>query len=127
MAAELSQTGEVASSAERRRFSRVKAGLEVEFRPLADPRRRMAGSLSRDLSAGGIQLTTSRFLARDSRLVLLFAPPRAGRQLRAVARVSWVKERPFSEFYDCGLEFVEISAEDQDAIVGLVERGAVLS
>ena len=127
VAATISHTEAIRSSAERRRFSRVKAGLEVEFRPLADPRRRMAGSLSRDLSAGGVRLTTSRFLACDSRLVLLFAPPGAGRQLRAVARVSWVQERPFSEFYDYGLEFVEISAEDQDAITGLVERGTVLS
>ncbi|MBI3323158.1 MAG: hypothetical protein HYZ95_01690 [Candidatus Omnitrophica bacterium] len=60
-------------------------------------------------------------------MVVLFSPPGVGRQVRAVARVSWVRERPFSEFCDCGLEFVEISVEDQDAIAGLVERGEVLS
>lgn len=99
----------------------------MEFRRLAEPKRQLAGSLSRDLSAGGIRLTTSRFLARDSRLVLLFAPSGAGRQVRAVARVSWIRERPVGDFCDCGLEFVEISAEDQETIAGLVERGEVLS
>ncbi|MBI3323397.1 MAG: PilZ domain-containing protein [Candidatus Omnitrophica bacterium] len=127
MTATLSHLEATLSTAERRRFPRVKAGLEVEFRPLTQPEQRPAGSLSRDLSAGGVRLTTSRFLARDSRLVLLFAPRGVGRQLRAVARVIWVRERPFSEFWDCGLEFVEISAEDQGTIAGLVERGAVLS
>lgn len=111
---------------ERRRFPRVRAELEMEFRPLADPEG-LAGSLSRDLSAGGVRLTTDRFLARDSRLVLLFTPPGAGRKVRAVARVSWVRERPYSEFCDCGLEFVEISAEERDSVAGVVERGAVLS
>lgn len=127
MMATLSHSEATLSTAERRRFPRVKAGLPVEFRQLTQPERQMAGSLSRDLSAGGVRLTTSRFLARDSRLVVLFTPPGAGRQIRAVARVAWVQERPFGEFCDCGLEFVEITAEDQGTIAGLVERGAVLS
>ncbi len=112
---------------DRRQFPRVKAGLRVEFRPLAEPGRQLTGSLSRDMSAGGVQLTTSRFLAKDSRVVVLFSPPGVGRQLRAVARVGWTRERPLGEFFDCGLEFVEISSQDRDAVAGLVERGAVLA
>lgn len=99
----------------------------MEFRRLAEPARPLDGSLSRDMSAGGVQLTTTRFLAKDSRLVVLFSPPGVGRQLRAVARVGWTRERPLGELFDCGLEFVEISPQDRDAIAGLVERGAVLA
>lgn len=99
----------------------------MEFRPLAQPGHRVDGSLSRDMSAGGVQLMTTRFLPRDSRVVVLFSPPGAGRQLRAVARVHWTRERPMGESFDCGLEFVEISSQDRDAIAGLVERGTVLA
>ena len=112
---------------DRRRFPRLKAGLPVEFRRLAEPGQQLAGSLSRDMSAGGIQLRTSNFLPRDSRLVVLFSPPGVGRQLRAVARVGWTRERSLGELFDCGLEFVEISSQDREAIAGLVERGAVLA
>ena len=127
MTATLSHSESSLSTAERRRFPRVKAGLPVEFRPLTQPGLRLAGSLSQNLSAGGVRLTTSRFLARDSRHVVLFTPPGAGRQIRAVARVSWVQERPFGDFCDCGLEFVEITPEDQGTLAGLAERGAVVS
>ncbi|MBI3322098.1 MAG: PilZ domain-containing protein [Candidatus Omnitrophica bacterium] len=118
---------EESSPAERRRFPRAKAGLEVEFRRLSEPGQRLLGSLSRDLSAGGIQLTANRFLPCDSRLVLFFRPRPLGRQIRAVARVQWVRERTAGDFFDCGLEFVEIAPEDKDAVAGLVERGTVLS
>lgn len=114
-------------AAEKRRFPRLKAGVAVEFRRLTEPRQRLEGSLSRDLSAGGVCLTANRFLARDSRLVLLFTPAGVGRQLRAVARVSWVRERPIGDLCDLGLEFAEISDQDREAIAGFVERGAVLS
>ena len=101
--------------------------MAVEFRRLTEPGQALDGSLSRDMSAGGVQLTTSRFLAKDSQVVVLFSPPGTGRQLRAVARVGWTRERPMGGVFDCGLEFVEISSQDRDAIAGLVERGAVLA
>ena len=112
---------------DRRRFPRLQAGLPVEIRPLIQPLQWLEGSLSRDLSTGGLRVTMGRFLPRNSQVVMQFAPPGTGRKLRAVGRVSWVRERPFGDFHDCGLEFVEISADDREAIAGLVERGAVFS
>jgi c-di-GMP-binding flagellar brake protein YcgR len=111
---------------ERRRFPRVRSELAVGLRPLAEPGRESEGSLSADLSAGGVRLTSFRFIPRDARMVLHLAPREIGRDLRAVARVTWVRERPLGERFDYGLEFVEISDEDRGAISGLVERGVVL-
>ena len=115
-----SQEGE--SRVERRRLPRLKCSAPIQFRSVLKPQDPFAGSLSRDLSASGIRMTAPSFLPVEARLVLLLSLPHLLKPIRTIARVVWVQEQPFTETYDCGMQFLELAPEDRTAIAQYVER-----
>lgn len=113
---------------ERRHHPRLNFTEPVSFRNVFNPHESFTGALSRDMSAGGVRLVSSKFVPKDSRVVLVLTLPGELRPMRMISRVAWVKEQSaLGESYDCGLEFVEINREDQEILAGYVERGAVRS
>ncbi len=107
---------------ERRQFPRLSFHSPVQFRNVLKPQEPFSGSLSKDLSAGGLSITTDQFLPRDTRLVLLVSLPILLKPVRTIGRILWIKQR-FGETYDCGVQFLEMNTEDRDAIAAYVERG----
>ncbi len=110
---------------ERRQQWRLNFTEPVQYRDLFKAPRVYSGSLARDLSTGGLQITTAVPLAKDDRLVLLLSLPDSLREIRAIARVAWQRKRPFGSACEHGLQFIEITSEDRDSIAGFVERGVV--
>ncbi len=110
---------------ERRQLPRLTFTGPLQYRDLFKAPRVYSGSLARDLSAGGLRISSSTSFARDDRLVLLLSLPDSLREIRAIARVSWQRERPFASSYESGLQFIEITSEDRDSIADFVERGVV--
>ncbi len=113
--------------AERRRLPRLRTSIAVQFRNVLKPQESYSGSLSKDLSASGVRLITPHFLPKEARLVLLLFMPRDLKPLRIIARVVWMRRKPFNEAYECGIQFLEIDPEDRGAIAEFVERGTVVS
>ncbi len=103
-----------------RQFPRLKVSVPIQFRSVLKPHDPFAGSLSKDLSAGGVRLTSPTFLPKEARLVVVLSLPNA-RQVRAIGRVAWVKGQSLSETYDSGIQFIEIESEDQRMIKEYVE------
>lgn len=111
--------------AERRGLPRLRCASAVQFRALLKTHELFTGSLSKDVSAGGVRLTTTTFLPKDARLVLLLSLPGDLTPIRAISRVAWTEEKAYSAGYESGLQFTGILPEDRDAIAGFVERGPV--
>ena len=112
---------------ERRRFPRLKCASPIQYRDVFKPHELFFGCLSRDLSAGGLRMTASKILPSDARLVVLLSLPDSLRQIRSITRVTWQRHLPRGTAYDYGLQFIEITAEDQEAISDFVERGVVVN
>ena len=111
---------------ERRRFQRLNYTDPVQFRDVLKPGESYSGAVARDLSAGGVRMTTWTFLPKDGRLVVTLTLPGRTQPVRAISRIAWTqKERSSLERYECGLEFIGISPEDREAVAGHVERGVV--
>ncbi len=110
---------------EHRRLPRLRFSTPVQYRNILKPQEPFAGSLSKDLSAGGVRVTTFHFLGKDLRLVLLMYLPSQLKPVRVVGRVAWMQRQRFTESYDCGIQFIEVSPEDRTAISDVVERGVV--
>ena len=108
---------------ERRQSPRLPYAEPIQYRDVFKPHELFAGSLPRDLSAGGLRLTTQRFIAKDARLVVLLCLPDSLRQVRTICRVAWERGHAFGGGYEYGLQFIEMSADDKEAIAGFVERG----
>ena len=113
------------SLVERRRLPRFLTTLPVQFRGILKPQDPFRGSLSKDLSAGGVRMTVSGFLPKETRLVLLLSLPACLKPVRTIAQVVWVQKKPLAEGYDCGIRFLEITPEDRELIADAVERGVV--
>lgn len=111
---------------ERRHYPRRANALAVQYRHLLKPQDPFTGSLSKDISAGGLRVSAPGFLPKDTRLVVEFMLPESVKRIRAIGRVAWVEEEPASRACDFGLEFVEISPQDRQSIVGHIERGGAL-
>ena len=63
------------------------------------------GSLSKDLSRGGICLTVSRFVPVKSSVILYLQRQRESKIIVVKGTISWIKMLPDSERYQVGIHF----------------------
>ena len=108
---------------ERRRLPRLKVSAPLQFRNVLKPSEPFAGSLTRDLSAGGVAMVTSFPLSKEMRVVALLSLPGLLKPIRTIGRVAWVETQKFGDGFDCGIQFFEMTPEDHDAVASYVERG----
>ena len=89
-------------TAENRRFDRFnhKEPVEIQFRDKGAA----AGSLSGDLSGGGIRVYINDFMPLNAE-VTLHIRLIDGRVIECGARVVWVRKNRFNDSYQAGLEF----------------------
>ncbi len=66
----------------------------------------MSGSLSGDISEGGLRLSVQEFIPLNTIFRLNIHVSDSARVLPAQGRVVWVREVPQSDRYDVGIEFI---------------------
>ena len=106
---------------ERRQFVRLDTRLEVSYAAL--PSGKMEGAATKDISGRGICLFTQQVLAPGTRLQISMKLPDRERPVNFMAEVVWSEayemigktERRRSA--ETGIRFVEVSAQDQAAIM----------
>lgn len=89
----------------RRQHPRFAFDKPVQYRTndAVDP----MGSLARDISLGGIQMTVNEFMALGTVLELGLTFPNSIAQANVRGKVVWIRENAFSERFDIGLEFIQ--------------------
>ncbi len=60
-------------------------------------------------------------------MLLLSVPGVTAEPRKAIGRVVWTRQGSFSDSYECGLQFVEVTPTDHELLADCVERGLVLS
>ena len=88
--------------AEKRRYSRIELRQPVQFQSTNYALER--GSLSCDLSEGGVRVDTYDFLPLGTELTLHIRLA-VEKIVEYVGRVVWVRKFPFADRYQVGLEF----------------------
>ncbi len=87
---------------ERRAFRRFSFKEPVEF--LTKEETASIGSLSSDLSEGGVRIRLFKFVPVQSQITLYISlDPQ--KTVECEGRVVWIEEVPFSEHYQAGVEF----------------------
>jgi len=66
----------------------------------------LSGSLSGDISEGGLRLSVQEFIPLNTIVRLNIHVSDSARVLPAQGRVVWVREVPQSDRYDVGIEFI---------------------
>jgi c-di-GMP-binding flagellar brake protein YcgR len=106
---------------EQRQFVRLDTRLEIQYTvlPAADGR----GSLTKDVSAGGICFFSERVLAPATRLQVTMRVPGREQPIRFSAEVVWSERYEIigrarrEEAVEIGAQFLEIAPADRDAIM----------
>ncbi len=106
---------------ERRRFQRVDSNLPVRYRNLKTATIPM-GSLTKDISEGGIRFKTGEFISLACRLVVEITLPTVHRPIKAISKVAWIRKTSSGDQYELGNQFLEISKEDKAIITDYVNR-----
>ncbi|HQO57532.1 MAG TPA: PilZ domain-containing protein [Candidatus Omnitrophota bacterium] len=97
---------------EKRRYKRIAFREAVEFHVLpgtsaqGTPLPSFGGSLSWDLSEGGLRFRAYSFIPLNTDLSVEFSVEH-DRTVKLVGRVVWIQKLPHSEQYNLGLEFAK--------------------
>lgn len=108
---------------EQRRFPRLACHTPLQYRDIFKPHATYIGSLTQDLSAGGVKFQASEWLAVQHRLLVQLQLPGALEPIRTIAQVVWTRKHAHSDQYEIGVCFVEMTAYDRDLVAEFVDRG----
>jgi c-di-GMP-binding flagellar brake protein YcgR len=108
--------------ANKRKFARL--SFDVEFKhcvlnaPSPEPKKYIKG---KNISAGGLCIMILEKLKIGTLLKFEFSLPDADKPIIAKGKIVWVEELHIISTetrvsYDCGIEFVDISPQDQESI-----------
>jgi c-di-GMP-binding flagellar brake protein YcgR len=112
----------VAHVEEKRKFKRIDSNLQVQFKNLRQAGEAPSGSLTRNVSEGGVCFKTSKFISLACRLVLEISMPNSPKPIKAISKVAWIRKVPSSDQYELGNQFLEINKEDKAHIMNFVNE-----
>jgi c-di-GMP-binding flagellar brake protein YcgR len=107
---------------ERRRYPRLELSLPVRYKNLRKSGEVPAGSLSRDISAGGVCFKSREFISLACRLVVEINLPSAEKPIKAISKVAWIRKIPTGDNYELGNQFLEITKDDKNRILEFVNK-----
>ena len=102
---------------EKRQYPRVETQIPVRYRIQGEAAgTQVSGSLTGDLSAGGLMFKTKGLIASACNLILELDLPTQTQPITATSKVAWVKNDTTEKEYVVGNQFLEITKRDQDLI-----------
>ncbi len=104
-----------------RKFVRINSDFNVWYQTLDEDDMSFGKPLSKNISAGGIQLEMEEPETVGAYLLLKFNVPEYDNKINARGRIVWVKKGE-SGNYEVGIEFLEISRDDMAAINNLQDE-----
>ena len=107
---------------ERRRYQRVWSNLPLRYRNLRKIGEASIGTLSKDISEGGIRFKTNEFISLACRLVIEITLPTVSKPIKAISKVAWIKKIPASEQYELGNQFLDMAKEDKRHVMDFVNK-----
>jgi hypothetical protein len=110
-------------SAEKRKSPRVKTSIPIRYRVQRDGTEAVgAGSVTCDVSTGGLRFMANEFFSTACRLILELDIPTMEKPIKAVSKVAWIeKAKPGADYeYEVGNQFMEINAKDKELIAKYV-------
>ena len=107
---------------DKRRFKRVESVLPVQFRNLRKSAEPVSGTLSHNLSEGGVCFMTKEFISLACRLVVEISLPALPKPIKAISKIAWIRKIPTNNQYMLGNQFLEMSKEDKAHVMNFVNN-----
>lgn len=107
---------------EKRKFHRITASLPLRYKELRGKTYLSKGTLTRDLSEGGVRFHTDKFVSLACHLVLEIKLPSIGKPMRTISKIAWIKKLPAGDRYEVGNQFLAMTDEDASLIASYAEK-----
>jgi len=110
------------SSEEKRRHKRADMLISVQYKNLKKIGEPSLGSISRNISEGGVCFKSNSFISLACRLVLEITLPALPKPIKAISKVAWIKKIPVGDQYELGNQFLEMTKEDRMHIANFMNK-----
>jgi c-di-GMP-binding flagellar brake protein YcgR len=107
---------------DRRRFTRVKSTLALQYKKLKEFSEGTIGAITRDVGEGGTMFISNEFLPLATRLVVELFLPAQPRPVKAISKVAWIRKVPSGDQYEVGNQFLDVGREDKSQLAEYVKR-----
>ncbi len=107
---------------DKRKHKRVDYSFPIQYRNLRKAGVMPAGSMTRNLSGGGVCFNSNEFVSLACRLVVEISLPNAPKPVKAISKIAWIRKVPSTDQYELGNQFLEITKEDRANIVNFVNQ-----
>ena len=109
---------------DKRKHKRVDSTFPLQYRNLRKAGVMPAGSMTRNLSEGGVCFKSNEFVSLACRLVVEISLPNMTKPVKAISKVAWIRKVPSTDQYELGNQFLEITKEDKANIMNFVNQVA---
>ena len=107
---------------EKRSSPRVDARLPMQFKDIQRPIETYTGSLTKDISEGGVCFTSNDFLSVFTRLILEVSVPSFSRPIKAISKVAWIRKLDRGSQFKIGLQFMDMTEEDKKHLLSFISK-----
>jgi len=108
---------------ERRKFARIKSDFPVQQRLMPQGNsQRIHNSISKDLSEGGIQLSSFYFYPVNTRIMLDVFLACDEEPVHATGKVVWIEQIPYQERYKIGVQFSDVNEDSRQYLHRLMKK-----
>jgi len=109
------------SFGEKRRHQRIDVKVPLQYKELGGEKI-SKGTLSKNVSEGGIKFHTDKFISLACRLVVEMSIPSSTKPIRAISKVAWIKKLPVGDTYEVGNQFLDMTKEDKSIMSDYVKK-----
>ncbi len=105
---------------ERRRYTRIPECLQIAYVIL--PAEAIKEYTTKDISQGGIRFLTYEFIPKDSCLKIRITFPKTLFSFEALVKCMWVRQIPYGEEFEVGVEFMDLPPEFMEYLVNYIKN-----
>lgn len=105
---------------ERRKYIRVPESLRIVYEIL--PAVEAKEYLTKDISQRGLRFLTHEFISKDSCLRIKLSFPKTLFSFEALVKCVWIREKPFSDDFEVGVEFIDLPLDIQRYLISYIQR-----
>ena len=107
---------------ERRKYPRVSLPIPLRYKELNGKTYLAKGTLSKDVSAGGVRFHSDKFITLACHLVVEMNFPSMEKPIKAISKIAWIKKARFGDSYELGNQFLAMTNEDEAAMSKFMEE-----
>ncbi len=107
---------------DKRRHARKNARVPLQFKDIQRPIETYSGTLTKDVSEGGVRFIASEFLSVFTRLLVEISMPSFSRPIKAISKVAWIQKQPRGSQYNVGLQFLDMAEDDKKHLASFLAK-----